>query len=325
MSKAPPPSAQTPDQLDREAAQWFARMRGPDAAATRDAFEAWLAQGAAHRAAYNRAGEIFAMGKLLAEQAPISAPRYVGGRVLALAAIALSLVAMASWMLKRPAAPLDQPSKSASETETIATRPSETRTVRLVDGSTLTLGGASSVALRFDPAGRRLRLLQGRAQFDVAHEPRSFTVLAGRGSITARGTVFEVVLTPEHRVEVHLVEGAVDVALPRRPREAAVVRRLQNGERISFEAGTAATPPSAAVPAPAATVAHDYQGITVAALITQANRGARRPIRITDPVLGASRLSGRFRIDDTALLARRIATVLSGKAIMSDQEILLTR
>ena len=55
------------DQLLQEAAAWFARMRGPDAEASRDEFEAWLARGALHRRAYNRAAEIFAMGKVLGD------------------------------------------------------------------------------------------------------------------------------------------------------------------------------------------------------------------------------------------------------------------
>ena len=44
-------------QLFEEAAAWFARMRGPDAEASRDEFEAWLARGALHRSAYNRAAD----------------------------------------------------------------------------------------------------------------------------------------------------------------------------------------------------------------------------------------------------------------------------
>ena len=55
------------DALDAQAAHWFARMRAPDAEASREAFETWLAERPEHRSAYSRAAEIFAMGKLLAE------------------------------------------------------------------------------------------------------------------------------------------------------------------------------------------------------------------------------------------------------------------
>src|SRR3546814_5408814 len=56
------------DQQMREASLWFARMRGPDAEEWRPQFEDWLALGASHRGAYNRAGEIFALGRFMAAQ-----------------------------------------------------------------------------------------------------------------------------------------------------------------------------------------------------------------------------------------------------------------
>ena len=59
------PSEEWPQTLREEAAAWFARMRGEDAAEHRAGFEDWLARGALHRAAYNRIGEVFAAGKAL--------------------------------------------------------------------------------------------------------------------------------------------------------------------------------------------------------------------------------------------------------------------
>src|SRR3546814_16729928 len=43
-------------------------MRGPDAQSYRPQFEHWLSLGASHRDAYERAGEIFALGRFLASQ-----------------------------------------------------------------------------------------------------------------------------------------------------------------------------------------------------------------------------------------------------------------
>ena len=73
-------------QLFEEAAGWFARMRGPDAEASREEFEAWLARGALHRSAYNRAAEVFAMGKLLEEEE--TQARHPRRRLAAAAAVA---------------------------------------------------------------------------------------------------------------------------------------------------------------------------------------------------------------------------------------------
>lgn len=317
------------DRLDEEAAMWFARMRGPDAEVQRAAFEAWLARGAAQRSAYNRAADVFAMGKLLAD--PESVPTRPLGRtrVNALALCALGVIAVGALGVMQILSPSDPARQEiaapVAQRETYATIAGETRTVSLADGSTLVLGPDSQVAIAFDSAGRRLRLLQGQARFDVAHEPRPFVVFAAGGSITARGTIFEVLLRRAGRVDVRLLEGQVDVALPRRAQEAPVVRRLQQGERIEFETGIAASA-LAPLPPSAPTGARDYDGVTVAALVSAANRGAARPIRLADPALGERRVSGRFRIDDTALLAERLAVLYDSKLDRrNDREIVLMR
>src|SRR3954468_14837834 len=92
-------------QLLEEAATWFARMRGPEAEASRARFEAWLARGALHRRAYNRASEIFAMGKLLAGEAdaePDAAqrPERRRRRTIVLACAALLLLCAGGFLLR---------------------------------------------------------------------------------------------------------------------------------------------------------------------------------------------------------------------------------
>jgi transmembrane sensor len=321
------------DALNREGAEWFARMRGPDAEAARPEFEDWLAQGAAQRSAYNRAAEIFATGKLLGEEeeevpTPAPAPRSrAKGRAAAFALCGLGALAAIAWIPMRtidpPAWPETVAAAAAHHTDTFATVPGETRSIRLADGSTLALASDSAVAVEFDAAGRRLRLLKGQARFEVAHERRPFVVLAGGGSVTARGTVFEVALTRAGRVDVRLLEGAVDVALPHQDRDAPVVRQLRQGERIAFAVAAAPAPPPGL--ATAVAVARDYQGVTVAALVAEANRSGVRPIRLADPALGEKRVSGRFRIDDTALLAKRLAALFDNKVDLNDKsEIVLT-
>src|SRR5438270_410705 len=91
------PEEPAPDDLARDAATWFARMRGPDADARQGEFEAWLAGAPEHRAAYNRASEVFALGKLLADE-PVAAamPRRRWRRVPLAAAMAC-LLAAGTW------------------------------------------------------------------------------------------------------------------------------------------------------------------------------------------------------------------------------------
>src|SRR3546814_10755484 len=66
-----------------------------------------------------------------------------------------------------------------------------------------------------------------------------FIVLAGGGSVTARGTVFDVILGKDKRVTVRLLRGAVDVERPqgvKGDRGAGAVARLEPGEVLSFAA-----------------------------------------------------------------------------------------
>src|SRR3546814_6360827 len=66
------------------------------------------------------------------------------------------------------------------------------RNIRLADGSVVELDEGSELSTDFNKSRRELKLERGRARFEVAHEGRPFIVLAGGGSVTARGTVFDV-------------------------------------------------------------------------------------------------------------------------------------
>lgn len=322
------------DALAREAAHWFARMRGPDAGASRQAFEAWLAQDPEHRSAYARTAEVFAMGKLLVDADPPAPAR--SRRPILVGTLAAALVGAAGiggWAVTHPGAPVqDQHSAvvAATDRRTIATVAGETRVVRLADGSTLRLGDGTMIEVAIGSDRRNLRLLRGRARFEVAHEMRPFVVFAGGGSVTARGTIFEVALAKSGKVDVRLFQGAVDVALPRQSVVSQpVVRKLAAGESVSFSGQQDAAPrpsaPSGAAVPDAADTAREFEATPVAELIALANRGTARPIRLADPALGAKRVSGRFRIDDTELLARRLAALFGIVADLGDpHEITLT-
>jgi transmembrane sensor len=310
-------------QLFEEAAGWFARMRGPDAEASRGEFEAWLARGALHRSAYNRASEIFAMGKLLqdheAEDAQAAArPRRKRALVAATFAAVCIVAGTAGWMGLHQTVQRGNNAIVAGQRPTgsrpleLASQAREGAVYRLTDGSLITLGAATRLTVDIRPEVRRLVLEAGEGRFSVAHESRPFIVYAGGGSVTARGTLFDVALTPDRRVRVRLIEGVVEVVAPARA-SAAPRRRLVAGQSTSFEAqtapgGTAQVPGSADEGAQAAAAVQEYDGVSLSDLIETANHLSQRPIRISGS-LGERHVSGRFRIDDTDLLAQRIAAL----------------
>lgn len=319
------------DQLWSEATVWFARMRSPDAEDYRAEFEAWLARGALHRRYYNRAKEHWLHGTVAyaAERAqihgasaetpqPKSAP---GGRRPALAAVAAVSIAIVGTAFLFAGHHADLRGSHGSESTTtaqpqlgqlrVATRRGEQRSLRLADGSLVTLGERTALVVNLSKLMRRLELDHGQAEFDVAHETRPFVVFAGGGSVTARGTLFNVALTSDRRVAVRLIRGSVDVRFPTGGASVRPARRLQPGEAVSFPAASPKVAGSAAeASAPqSAQAARDYREVTLADLVDEANRQTTVPIRFADPVIGAKRVSGRFRIDDTNVLADRLAAL----------------
>jgi transmembrane sensor len=292
-------------------------MRGPDADAQQAEFDAWLARAPEHIAAYNRAGEVFAWGKLLADEpADLPAHPKTQWRV-PIAGVLVCLLAAVIWIGVRDY-PGRQPTASmadASARQLLATVPGEERLVQLEDGSTARLASDSKLAIAFGRTRRVLILEKGSVRFDVHHETRPFIVMAGGGSVTARGTMFDVTLTRPGQVEVRLIRGVIDVQLPHpHPDQAAPVRRLVAGESIAYVVAPRfapnATPQLAQTPAAPAgdeADAHSFASVPVAELIADANRSTARPIRLADGELGAERVSGRLRIDDTEKLARRLS------------------
>lgn len=335
------------NQLLEEAAAWFARMRGPDADASRDAFEAWLARGALHRGAYNRAAEIFAMGKLLGDDqgaTPTVAIRSNGRRpwpqLSAASGLVLLLLAVGLWLslqspddgLRSGAPRAENGADGRAGPIRLTTIEGERRTVRLADGSLLILAGSTSLTANLGPAARRLRLAYGSARFDVAHEPRPFVVEAGGGSVVARGTIFEVGFGDDQRVSVRLIDGAVDVTLPIQSVQsgAPTVRRLRRGETLSFALAKPVLGNDSIIAEAAgasrddpAQNARDFDGVRLAALLAEANRGGKRPIRLLNPADGERLVSGRFRIDDGELLAERIAALFDFAIDRRDPDVIV--
>ena len=104
------------------------------------------------------------------------------------------------------------PSHAPDHIASVQTRRGETRAVRLPDGTTLRLDGATQLTIRYGQTTRDVTLAGGAAFFDVVHDAgRPFTVHAGDGAIRVLGTAFDVDRT-EGRMEVAVYRGAVRLA-----------------------------------------------------------------------------------------------------------------
>lgn len=321
------------DQLLEDASFWFARMRGPDAERYRSDFDAWLALGAAHLGAYNRAGEIFALGKFLAELPKAAAvddnreyhPEPSRWRGLAILAGLLMIVGLGAWIgrssISRMFGTTSEIAAAALDGQQLSTVGGTSRSFRLDDGSTVTLDAESVLSTAFDNQRRELHLKRGRARFDVAHETRPFVVLAGGGSVTARGTIFDVILSKDDGVTVRLLRGAVDVERPGKTGTAdndkQAITRLAPGEELSFGDGaipdlasaTRVRETAALTSLPDIPAIKEFDMAPLSEVIAEANRGSATSIRVVDPAVGALKVSGRFRVDNPERVADRLATL----------------
>ena len=249
----PSPSDTSQSAVDQQALDWFARRERSLNSEEAAQFEAWLALGPAHRAAYARwhgdwqrldtlpaAGIEQLRRQLAADQAAASAPVSAARRgwlaalgpqaalaTLALCASGGGYLAWQHWQ--------QQPVYTAS----FASERGQQQAVTLPDGSMLRLDTATRIAVTLYRQRREVRLLEGQAVFQVHGDAaRPFDVLAGAVRITVVGTRFSVRHTPgtgsvdDVRVEVE--EGRVRVARASTAGGAPFVT-LGAGQRIAAD------------------------------------------------------------------------------------------
>jgi len=185
------------------AVDWWVRIKM--SAPSRDeraAFEAWLSSDQRHSAAFEDISGF--TGYLETFGAPTPRPDR-GAR----AALRLGVAALVAGSLVLAANFADLNDLRRSDYHTGV---GETRLVTLEDGSAVHLAPKSTLALRRSTSQRRLALLAGEAWFQVARDgARPFVVEAAGGTITARGTAFDVALE-SNEARVTVTEHSVEIA-----------------------------------------------------------------------------------------------------------------
>lgn len=198
-----------PQSVRAAAVDWWVRVKmGALSRDERAAFEAWLSSDQGHKAAFEDiSGFTFYLETFGAPTLRMpGAPRPARG---ARAALRLGVAALVAGSLVLAADFVDLISLLRSDYHTGV---GETRMVTLEDGSTVHLAPKSALALRRTAAQRRVALLSGEAWFQVARDgARPFVVEAAGGTITARGTAFDVALE-RNEARVTVTEHSVEVA-----------------------------------------------------------------------------------------------------------------
>lgn len=320
--------------LREEAAMWFARMMRPDAAQHRDALKAWLDADERHGEAYRRIERRYEASGVVSQSpgriGTSGVPSWrrwitpagwgvagIGGGLAAAAIMLLALSGAIAVLLGPDAAreydPKLAPSMASvdhASSYRVDTRRGEIRTIKLADGSKITLDTAARLVVALDEHERRISLARGRARFDVAHDTRPFVVSAGNGAITARGTVFDVDINERGRVDVLLLRGAIDVNV-REGARALPVRRLRPNEKTAFgSAGfIAEIEPVSPALADWPGGLMDVEALPLPILLREANRYGTVPIVLGAPELELLRVSGRFRVDRPEALIQNLAAL----------------
>ncbi len=230
-----------------QAVDWLLRLEAsPADRALREAFERWLAESEAHRAAFEAAQVTWGcLGKLphdlsLESLAPagrapaVAVPR--GGQQAGIAASKprrrartfwTAAGALAAACLLLVAVPILRERLAADHVTGVA----ELRDVTLPDGSVAALDANSAISVEFDEGTRAVTLLSGQAFFQVVPDVgRPFRVTAGEVSVRVTGTSFSVDKLAG-AVAVAVQSGTVEVTVP----GPDPVSRLGMGDRLVFD------------------------------------------------------------------------------------------
>lgn len=307
-----------------EAADWRARMTGPDAELSRLEFERWRTRDPRHREAYGRIERadtfVAAMRHSdIARDRSLSRARSFGGRpkpvLYAIAAAALVVLSVTSAIVVT-VHPFSGPGALAAKNGMLSTQVGQIRQQRLTDGSMLTLDTNSRVEVALSDTARIVRLLSGRARFDVAHDAaRPFIVEAAGHAVTAKGTVFDVFIDRE-ALRVNLLRGKVDVT-----QAAAGAAHLIAGQTLRTRATRTTAPQTPATIAPLRKGEDQWTSgmlgfdkTPLADLLEQTNRYSQTKIRLAEPRLGSLLVTGAFRPLPVKQLAAGIAAAFSLRA-----------
>jgi transmembrane sensor len=318
-------------QIEREAAEWIARLDGDDLSdEDAAALAAWRQQSSQHEAAFERVSRLWGGMKVLEELKDHAAAddvtevlqkdgnegRTLIGRRMLVGASAASLVAAGGAAIYKFA-------RNTAETFTDAfqTAIGEQRVIDLPDGSQVILNTASAAEIRYDKNARIVRLTKGEAYFDVApNKARPFSVETGNGVVTAVGTAFSVRI--DHgRMDVLVAEGRVAIA----PKSSAShARSGEGGARLmEMSAGQLARIDQRVESISmieGAALEHEldwrdgmlsFKGETLEQVIKVLSRYTDTEIEIASPQLGQQRIDAYYRVGDVEALFQAL-NIMSG-------------
>lgn len=302
--------------IEDEAIAWFVAMQGPDAVAKSAAFSAWMARSPAHDAAFDRIANLHRDAAVL-KRSRIYGPhrRSDYSKLVPVAALLIVLA-----LVLTPFALFNQRGmiigKSDVQHAELVGPEGAIRTVRLVDGSQVTLDASARVAVDIDKDARNVSLEAGRARFAFADDPRPYAVTAAGGMITGAAAEIDLTYDGPGLVAVTLWRGdARAMPRPARMRPAALITPLRAGQQALFRANDFAKADRAVPRAENSTRDWpqgwaDFRSVPLGRLAEIVNGYVQGPrLVIDDPQTARLQVAGRFRVTDSTAVAARLEEV----------------
>jgi transmembrane sensor len=303
--------------INREAADWLAeRDAGPLTAERERLFRAWLEAHDRHAAAFFRLQTCWEYAErfreLRSRDQPLNLDLLEGyvprrrrvPRWFWVSTLACVLLATGVWI------DLFRHTRDSSYSTSVG----GIAHIPLPDGSQMTLNTASAVRVHFSANAREITLVQGEAQFTVAHDvTRPFDVHAGDKTIRALGTAFAVRRLLGNNVKVIVTAGRVAVVYPtvkltdiKVTAVPTVLPTVSAGELAEVGERALAVHELGAGTAQALPWTQGrlwFDRVTLAEAVAEFNRYNRRQFVISDARIAQLRIGGTFDTQDTLSFA----------------------
>lgn len=293
-----------------EATRWLLALHeAPDDREVRRRFDEWRRASPLNAAAWSQTEELTDVAATMPASyagiwKPVVARRQrPPARRWRLGVAAMALAACVAWFVVPP---IVQRLEADHMTAT-----AEVRKVVLQDGSEVTLAPDSAIAVAYEPAGRRVRLLSGEAFFDVKPDAsRPFRVLAGDVETLVVGTSFDVRLSADG-VVVSVEHGVVRVG----PVSAPARDELLAGQsaRVTQAGETARLPASPDTVAAWRDGQLVAQNVPLRDAVDQLRRYYAGTIVLASASLGERRITGAYNLGDPQDALRAIAQAHGGR------------
>lgn len=285
------------DPIREEALDWLLRVEdAPNDETLHAGLAAWRARSDAHEAAYRSVARVWRLAEELprdhTQDAAAARPRARRGVVrFAVAASVVAALAACLLMIFAPGLWLRLDADYATDT-------GEVREVALDDGSRIHLDAESAVAVDYGPGQRSVRLLAGRAFFEVTAAPeRPFVVETEGLRVTVTGTAFAVGTAPDSE-SVAVQSGSVAVSAGG---AGAPEARLQGGDRLTLSHAAGSVRRGRVAPGDVASWRGGrlvVDGMPLAELVEEIDRHQRGVIWLRDPALGRRPVTGVFDLSN---------------------------